>query len=121
MRLARSLSPWLAALGFCWWHVASAAPTSDRYVLDRLVPPSAFHGVHGLAFDAQDRLHAGTVVGHSICVVDTASGSVKELIGAPEGMADDLVFLADGTVVWTSIQHGVVRARKGEGPIRKLA
>ena len=36
-------------------------------------------------------------------------------------MADDLVFLADGTVVWTSIQHGVVRARKGDGPIRKLA
>ncbi|MGH8237658.1 MAG: SMP-30/gluconolactonase/LRE family protein, partial [Steroidobacteraceae bacterium] len=53
--------------------------------------------------------------------VDTATGAVKSFVGAPEGMADDLVFLADGTVVWTSIQHGVVRARKGNGPISKLA
>ena len=102
-------------------HAASAQPTSERYQLDRLVPPSDFHGVHGLAFDAQERLYAGSVVGHSIYRVDTATGAVKSFVGAPEGMADDLVFLADGTVVWTSIQHGVVRARKGNGPITKLA
>ncbi len=78
-------------------HAASAQPTSERYQLDRLVPPSDFHGVHGLAFDAQDVLYAGSVVGHSIYRVDTATGAVKSFVGAPEGMADDLVFLADGT------------------------
>jgi sugar lactone lactonase YvrE len=102
-------------------HAANAQPSSERYQLDRLVPASVFHGVHGLAFDSHDVLYAGSVVGHSIYRVDTATGSVKGYIGAPEGMADDLVFLADGTVVWTSIQHGVVRARQGDGPIRKLA
>jgi sugar lactone lactonase YvrE len=121
MRMARWLSPWFAAFAAFSWHAAHAQPTSDEYTLDRLVPPSEFHGVHGLAFDSQDRLYAGSVVGHSIYSVDTASGSVKSFVGAPEGMADDLVFLADGTVVWTSIQHGVVRARKGDGPVRKLA
>jgi sugar lactone lactonase YvrE len=121
MRMARWQSPWFAALAALSWHAAGAQPTSERYEVDDLVPPSAFHGVHGLAFDAQDRLYAGSVVGHSIYSVDTASGAVKSFIGAPEGMADDLVFLADGTVVWTSIQHGVVRARKGDGPVRKIA
>jgi sugar lactone lactonase YvrE len=119
--MARRLSPWFAALAISSWQAASAQPTSEQYQLDRLVPASAFHGIHGLAFDAQDRLYAGSVVGHSIYAVDTANGSVTTFVGAPEGMADDLVFLADGTVVWTSIQHGVVRARKGDGPVRKLA
>jgi sugar lactone lactonase YvrE len=121
MRRARWLSPWLAVIAAISMHVAYAEPTSERYLLDRLVPASSFHGVHGLAFDAQDVLYAGSVVGHSIYRVDTATGAVKTFVGAPEGMADDLVFLADGTVVWTSIQHGVVRARKGDGPVIKLA
>jgi hypothetical protein len=111
----------LAAIAAVSMHSAHAQPTSERYQLDRLVPASEFHGVHGLAFDAHDVLYAGSVVGHSIYRVDTATGAVKTFVGAPEGMADDLVFLADGTVVWTSIQHGVVRARKGDGPVVKLA
>jgi sugar lactone lactonase YvrE len=121
MRRARRLSLWLAVIAAVSMHTALAQPTSDRYQLDRLVPPSDFHGVHGLAFDAQGVLYAGSVVGHSIYRVDTATGKVTSFVGAPDGMADDLVFLADGTVVWTSIQHGVVRARKGDGPIRKIA
>ena len=119
--MARWLSPWLAGIAAVFVHAANAQPTSERYQLDRLVPPSEFHGVHGLAFDAQGVLYAGSVVGHSIYRVDTATGAVNSFVGAPDGMADDLVFLADGTVVWTSIQHGVVRARKGDGPISKLA
>ena len=121
MRMARCLSPWLVVVATVSLQAAGAQPNSERYELDRVVPPSQFHGVHGLAFDAQDVLYAGSVVGHSIYRVDTASGSATSFVGAPDGMADDLVFLADGTVVWTSIQHGVVRARKGDGPVRKLA
>ena len=121
MSWARYLSPWLAAVAAFSIDAANAEPTSERYQLDRLVPPSNFHGVHGLAFDANGVLFAGSVVGHSIYRVDTATGAVTTFVGAPEGMADDLVFLADGTVAWTSIQHGVVRARKGDGPVVKLA
>ncbi|MGH8241524.1 MAG: hypothetical protein ACREXP_31520, partial [Steroidobacteraceae bacterium] len=77
MRSARRLSPrlssWVAGIAaVVSLHAASAQPTSERYQLDRLVPPSDFHGVHGLAFDAQDVLYAGSVVGHSIYRVDTA-------------------------------------------------
>ena len=118
---ARWLSPFFAAIAAFSVDAANTEPSSERYQLDRLVPASSFHGVHGLAFDAHDVLYAGSVVGHSIYRVDTKTGSVTSFVGAPEGMADDLVFLADGTVVWTSIQHGVVRARKGDGPVVKLA
>ena len=121
MLRARWLSPWFAAIAAFSIDAANTEPTSERYQLDRLVPASNFHGVHGLAFDAHDVLYAGSVVGHSIYRVDTKTGAVATFVGAPEGMADDLVFLADGTVVWTSIQHGVVRARKGDGPVVKLA
>ena len=53
MRMARWLSPWLAGIAAVLVHAANAQPTSERYQLDRLVSPSEFHGVHGLAFDAQ--------------------------------------------------------------------
>jgi sugar lactone lactonase YvrE len=100
---------------------AIAAPTSDNYKIERIVAPSAFHGVHGLAIDAQGHLFAGTVTGESIYSVDTRTGKTAVVIGPPEGMADDMVFLADGTLVWTSISQNKVRARRGDGPIRELA
>lgn len=110
-----------AALTLLMTLTVAAAPSSDTHTLQRLVPASSFHGVHGLAFDSKDVLYAGSVVGHSIYRVDTATGKVETFVGAPEGMADDLVFLADGTLVWTAISQGVVRARKGDGPTRVIA
>jgi len=56
MLTARWLSPWLAAIAAVSIDAANAQPTSERYQLDRLVPASSFHGVHGLAFDASSRL-----------------------------------------------------------------
>ena len=91
------------------------------YKITRLVAPSEFHGIHGLAFDAQDRLYAGSVSGQCTYRVDRHTGKVEVEIPPPEGLADDLIFLPDGTQVWTSISHGMVRARTGDGPIRVLA
>lgn len=100
---------------------AAGDPSSTDYVVERIVEPSAFHGIHGLAFDANDQLFAGSVNGQALYAVDRETGRVDVAVPAPEGMADDLVFLADGTMVWTSISAGMVRARKGDGPIRVLA
>ena len=100
---------------------AKSGPKSDGYVIERLVPPSPFHGVHGLTFDANDVLYAGSVVGESIYRVDTQTGNVETVIGPPQGMADDLVFMPDGTLVWTAISQGVVRARKPDGPVQDIA
>jgi sugar lactone lactonase YvrE len=109
------------ALALALGNVAAADPSSSAYTIERIVEPSAFHGIHGLAFDANDRLFAGSVAGQSVYAVDRDNGRVDTVVPAPEGLADDLVFLADGTMVWTSISVGMVRARKGTEPVRVIA
>lgn len=101
--------------------LAGAAPTSTSHRIERIVQPSAFHGVHGLAFDRNDVLYAGSVVGESVYRIDVNTGAVETFVGPPHGMADDLVFLADGTLVWTAISQGVVRARAPDGAVRDIA
>ena len=86
-----------------------------------LVPGSAFHGVHGLTFDADDRLLAGSVVGQAIYLVDTETGAVETFEPAPLGMADDLEYSEDGTLVWTSFLLGKTHSRSPGGEIVELA
>jgi sugar lactone lactonase YvrE len=108
-----------------WAATASLAEAQQikapGYKVEQLVKPSAFHGVHGLAFDTDGKLYAGSVVGESIYRVDVVNGKTEVVVGSPDGMADDLVFLPDGTMVWTSISQNKVRARTGAGPIRVIA
>ena len=87
----------------------------------RLVEGSSFHGIHGLTFDDQDRLYAGSVVGQSIYRIDTDSGGVETFKAPPTGMADDLEFGPDGDLVWTSFLMGTVHAQKPDGELRVLA
>lgn len=91
------------------------------YTVDWLVPPSHFQGIHGLAFDADDNLYAGSVLGQRIYKVDPDSGEVEVFIDRPEGMADDLEFGPDGTLYYTSISVGALRARAPDGTIRIIA
>jgi sugar lactone lactonase YvrE len=100
---------------------ARAAPGSDDYSIQRIVRPSTFHGVHGLAFDAAGVLYAGSVAGDAIYRVDPVHGTARIEVAAPDGQADDLTFLHDGTLVWTSINDGVVRARKSDGSVVVIA
>ena len=87
-----------------------------------LVAPSSFHGVHGLAVDAQGRLLAGTVVGNDMWVVDRNTGAARVFIAAPEGQADDIAIGPKGELAWTSYLQGIVRYRENDGaPIRVLA
>ncbi len=104
-----------------WALCADAAPTSDSHTIEQIVPGSPFHGVHGLTFDRNDVLYAGSVVGQRVYRVDTATGHAEAVVDPPHGMADDLVFLDDGTLVWTAIVQGIVYARKGDEPVREIA
>src|SRR3954467_15794412 len=87
-----------------------------------LVPGSSFHGVHGLAIDAQGRLLAGTVVGSEMWEVDRNTGAAKVFIPAPEGEADDIAIGPKGELAWTSYTQGILRYRENDtAPIRELA
>jgi sugar lactone lactonase YvrE len=102
----------------------STAPTRPAgwAAPEPLVAPSSFHGVHGLAVDAQGRLLAGTVVGNDLWLVDRNSGAARVFIGAPEGQADDIAIGPKGELAWTSYLQGIVRYRQNDNaPIRVLA
>lgn len=94
---------------------------SDPYLVQFLVPGSDFLSIHGLAFDAKDRLFVGSVMGQAVYEVDVATGASKVAVGPPQGMADDVAIGPDGTMVWTSILTGKVHARRPSGEVVMLA
>src|SRR5215813_11440775 len=121
MGVGRFLSSLMLALGVAVGATAQqqqTAPTPAReYSQQFLVPGSWFHGVHGLAFNKDDQLFAGSVIGQTIYRVQIDSGEVDSFIGGPTGMADDIAFAEDGTMAWTAFLLGKVYIRKGNKTI----
>lgn len=95
--------------------------SAQTYEVTKLVPGSAFHGVHGLGVDKSGRLFAGSVAGAALYEVDRNNGTAKIAIPSPEGMSDDIAFAPDGTMAWTAFLTGDLYSRKGDGPVKKLA
>jgi len=93
------------------------APPAKEYSQQFLVPGSWFHGVHGLAFNKDDQLFVGSVIGQTIYRVQVDSGEVDRVIDAPAGagMADDIAFADDGTMAWTAFLLGKVYIRRPGG------
>jgi sugar lactone lactonase YvrE len=100
---------------------AQAAPVHKEYNQQFLVPGSWFHGVHGLAFNKDDQLFAGSVVGQTIYRVQVDSGEVDRVIDPPTGMADDIAFADDGTMAWTAFLLGKVYVRRPNGKTIEVA
>ena len=113
-----ALGATVAATVLCTPLVGASAQT---YEVTKLVAGSAFHGVHGLGIDKTGRLFAGSVAGAALYEVDRDTGTAKIVIPTPEGMADDIAFAPDGTMAWTGFLTGDLYARKGDGPVKKLA
>ncbi|MBV1932160.1 MAG: SMP-30/gluconolactonase/LRE family protein [Porticoccaceae bacterium] len=95
--------------------------TKDPYLVQYLVGGSDFLSIHGSTFDKDDNYYAGSVMGQSIHKIDTTTGESTVFVGPPQGMADDLEFGPDGTLVWTSILTGKVHARRPNGEIFVVA
>src|SRR5688572_8142965 len=60
------------------------AASAQTYEVTKLVPGSAFHGVHGLGVDKSGRLFAGSVAGAALYEVDIAGGSAKITVPSPK-------------------------------------
>src|SRR5437868_11362649 len=99
---------------------ATTTPVKE-YNQQFLVPGSWFHGVHGLAFNKDDQLFAGSVVGQTLYRVQVDSGEVDRVIDPPTGMADDIAFADDGTMAWTAFLLGKVYIRKPNGKTIEVA
>ncbi|MAF84748.1 MAG: hypothetical protein CL797_11705 [Chromatiales bacterium] len=91
------------------------------YELEVLVPGSAMHGVHGLAFDQHDVLYGASLVGYSVYRIDTQTGEVSTVVGPPLGNADDVAIGPDGTIAWTAGAFSAVHALTPDGEFKVLA
>jgi sugar lactone lactonase YvrE len=103
------------------FNTAQAEEPSAEYKLETVVPGSAFHGIHGLTFTADNQLLAGSVLGRAIYNVDIDTGETSVHIGAPMGMADDLEEGPDGSLGWTAFLDGKYYLRQPDGEILTLA
>ena len=110
--------------------VTACTPGSDAdgnqhhragYRVETLVPGGPLHGINGITFGPDGGLYAGSVSGQTIYRVDIASGAVEVIVPAPAGEADDIAFAPDGTLVWTALLDGEIRALRGDGRIDVIA
>jgi len=100
---------WLGCIFLAIYLATGINPGSAaEFTYEPVVPSSKFLGIHGMAFDSSDRLYVGSILGQSIYTVDTSTGNVEVHVGPPNGMADDMEFAPDGTLVWTSFLLGKV-------------
>ena len=89
-----------------------ATQTVESPKVEVLVPGSHFHGIHGITARADGQLFAGSVVGARTYQIDPETGAVSTYLDAPTGMADDLEFSPDGSMLaWTSFLLGKVHVR----------
>ena len=124
MGLGRIVASAVLAFGITGGASAQQAeppPPSKEYSQQFLVPGSWFHGVHGLAFNKDDQLFAGSVIGQTLYRVQVDSGEVDRVIDPPTGMADDIAFADDGTMAWTAFLIGKVYVRKPSGKTIEVA
>ncbi len=123
MSLGRFVAAVAAALTLALSVACSAVaqqaeqPPAKEYRQQLLVPGSWFHGIHGLAFNKDDQLFAGSVIGQTIYRIQVDTGEVDRVLDPPIGMADDIAFADDGTMAWTSFLIGKVYIRRGNKTI----
>src|SRR5258705_13924347 len=83
---------------------ATGIPASAQtYEVTKLVPGSAFHGVHGLGIDKSGRLLAGSVAGAVLYEVDRNNGTAKIAAASPQGMSSSITFAPHGTIARTTV------------------
>jgi len=102
----------LAAFG-----AACSGGDDAPYRIETLVPGSALHAPNGITFGPDGMLYAGSVAAQVIYRIDVATGQVEIVVPMPAGEADDIAFAPDGTMVWTALIGGEIRALRADGAI----
>jgi sugar lactone lactonase YvrE len=98
----------LLALAACGGGEPAAPAAPAAWTVSEFIPPSPFHGLHGLAVEEDGTILAGSVVGQAIYAVNPQTGDVTERMGPPDGMADDIAFGPNGEMAWTGYLTGKV-------------
>jgi sugar lactone lactonase YvrE len=103
----------LAALG----AACSDSGNDDAYRIETLVPGSPLHGANGITWGPDGMLYVGSVSSQTIYRVNPGTGQAEVVVPAPAGEADDIAFAPDGTMVWTALLGGEIRALREDGSV----
>lgn len=105
--------------------VALTSACADRndgvYRVETLVAGGPLRAPNGITFGPDGRLYVGSVAAQSIYRVDVATGAVDVVVPAPAGEADNMAFAPDGTMVWTALLAGEIRAQRKNGSVYTVA
>jgi sugar lactone lactonase YvrE len=91
------------------------------YRVETLVAGGPLHGPNGITFGPDGMLYVGSVSAETVYRVDVATGAVEVVVPAPDGEADDIAFAPDGTMVWTALISGEIRALRNDGSVYTIA
>jgi sugar lactone lactonase YvrE len=97
------------------------SPGSPAYRVETLVAGGPMHGAKGITFGPDGMLYVCSVYSQSIYRVDVETGEVTIAVGAPDGESDDVAFAPDGTMAWTALASGEIRARRPGGEVFVIA
>jgi sugar lactone lactonase YvrE len=99
--------------------LCAACSGSDHptYQVETLVPGSLLHAPNGITFGPDGMLYAGSVGAQTVYRIDVSTGAVEVVVGAPDGEADDVAFSPGGTLVWTALIGGEIRALREDGTV----
>jgi sugar lactone lactonase YvrE len=98
-----------------------ACSSSTVYRTETLVAGGPLHGAKGIAFGPDGMLYVCSVYAQSVFRVNVDTGEVTTAVGAPEGESDDVAFAPDGTMAWTALPSGEIRARRPGGEVFVVA
>jgi streptogramin lyase len=105
--------------------VALTSACVDRndgaYRVETLVAGGPLRAPNGITFGPDGMLYVGSVAAQSIYRVDVATGAVEVVVPAPAGEADDIAFAPNGTMVWTALLAGEIRAQRRNGSVYTVA
>ena len=87
---------------------------------EMLVPGSVLHSPNGITFGPDDQLYAGSVGAQTVYRIDVSTGDAEVVVPPPAGEADDVAFSPDGTLVWTALIGGEIRALRKDGTIHTV-
>jgi len=88
---------------------------TNEWRQNTLVPGSPIRSPNGIEFGPDGKLYAGSVGSKTIYRIDVKTREVDIVVPAPLGEADDLAFAPDGTLVWTALVAGEIRALRADG------
>jgi len=90
---------------------------TNEWRQNTLVPGSPIRSPNGIEFGPDGKLYAGSVGSKTIYRIDVKTREVDIVVPAPLGEADDLAFAPDGTLVWTALVAGEIRALRADGTV----